>query len=87
MKDIISDQMNDKKRRELALKCERIRDEIIDNNIDDDTLLKKKIKKELNKKEIEELAMQFILQEALQSLIDKMSGEEEMSEQDKLMYG
>ena len=80
--------MSEKKRKKLAEKCEKIRDDIIDHDLTDEIRLKKRMRKVLNKSEVEELAMQFLLRETLQCMIDDLQPQEkEMTEQDMNMYG
>ena len=78
--------MNDKKRQILADKCTRIRDMIIDSQLTTGEQLKKIVKKELNKKELEELATQFLLKESLDIMLEKLQDKKEMTLQDLDMY-
>ena len=76
--------MDEKEANELSKKCAELRDELLDEKFKDDKQLKKEIKKTFNKKEIEEIAVQFIMKEALQVLIEE--NKEKISDENKRMY-
>ena len=78
--------MNEKEIKKLAEKCQEIRNKIIDNEFKEPIKLKKYVKKQLNKTEIEELAVQFILKEALEVMLREMNEAKSMSEKDLNMY-
>jgi len=79
--------LSNKKRKELEKKCETLRDMVLDHDLHEESLLKKEIRKRLDKKEIEELAMQFILREATAVILDELKQNQDINEEDLISYG
>jgi len=76
--------MEEEKLIELSRKCTDIRDKILDNEFTEEVDIKKEVRKLLNKKEMEELAVQFIIKEALTLALEER---EERKKKESCMYG
>ena len=63
--------MKDEEVDKLSYKCTELRDRILDKEFDNEDDISKEIKSLFSKKEIEYMAIQFLLRETLLALMDK----------------
>ena len=85
---IRNDVMKDKQIKKLSKKCTKIRDMLLDEKLKTDEDVKKKIKKLMSKEEIEQLAVQFLLKEALGYLLEEQQGDSQKeNETTEMMFG
>jgi len=81
--------MNEKQLKKLSNKCTKARDKLIDKKFKDDVALKKYIKKLFTQDELEELTAQFIMKEAVTTLLEdyeEKQSEEKEEENTNIMF-
>ena len=76
--------MDEEEANKLSEKCTKLRDELLDEKFINDKELLKRIKKEFSKKELEEMAVQFIMKEALQILLEEK--QDKITDENRQMY-
>jgi len=78
--------MKDKEIMKLSKKCTTIRDKIIKQKLKTEDEILTHIKKKMSQEEIEELAKQFLLKEAINLMLSEMTEEYKDNQDNEMMY-